>query len=49
MLARELAFYGDVDFIPTEEYSDADAKEAIENADFVVKTARSLIGGIKRQ
>ncbi len=46
---RELAFYGDVDFIPTEEYSDADAKEAIENADFVVKTARSLIRGIKRQ
>ena len=41
---RELAFYGDVDFIPTEEYSKEDALQAIEEATFVVVVARRLIG-----
>lgn len=36
---RELAFYGEIDFIPTEEYSPADAKKAIKDANFVVKMA----------
>lgn len=40
---RELAFYGDIDFIPTEEYTDEDASEAIENARFVVDAAKKLI------
>jgi len=40
---RELAFYGDIDFIPTEEYTDEDASEAIEDARFVVDTAKNLI------
>jgi len=40
---RELAFYGDIDFIPTEEYTNEDASEAIENARFVVDTAKKLI------
>ena len=33
---RELAFYGDIDFIPTEEYKEGDAREAIENTRFVM-------------
>ena len=40
---RELAFYGDIDFIPTEEYSEKDAQEAIENANFVVEIAKQVI------
>lgn len=36
---RELSFYGDIDFIPTEEYTDADAAEAIRDANFVVRLA----------
>ena len=40
---RELAFYGDIDFIPTEEYTNKDAKEAIRDARLVVGTARKLI------
>ncbi len=40
---RELAFYGDIDFIPTEEYTDEDASQAIEDARFVVNTAKRLI------
>ncbi|MFQ6109872.1 MAG: HEPN domain-containing protein [Candidatus Aminicenantales bacterium] len=40
---RELAFYGDVDFIPTEEYTKEDAREAIRDTRFVVDTARILI------
>ncbi len=41
---RELSFYGDIDFIPTEEYKEEDAKEAIDDAHFVVKIANSVIG-----
>lgn len=37
---RELAFYGDVDFIPTEEYDLAQANEAQAGAEYAVQTAR---------
>jgi len=40
---RELAFYGDIDFIPTEEYTLDDANKAIKGAKFVVDIARRLI------
>ena len=40
---RELAFYGDIDFIPTEEYTNEEAREATEDANFVVETAKRLI------
>ena len=36
---RELAFYGDIDFIPTEEYSKESAEKAIAEAKFVVGMA----------
>jgi HEPN domain-containing protein len=42
---REFAFYGDVDFIPTEEYTRQDALQAIEDARFVVEKAALLITG----
>lgn len=41
---REFAFYGDVDFIPTERYTQADAERAIGDAMFVVSTAAEVIG-----
>lgn len=40
---RELAFYGDVDFIPTEEYSSADAQQACDGAAKVLDAARRVI------
>jgi HEPN domain-containing protein len=40
---RELSFYGDIDFIPTEEYTITDAQEATEGADFIVAIAKKLI------
>lgn len=40
---REFSFYGDVDFIPTEEYTRDDAQRAIEDARFVVAVAESVI------
>jgi HEPN domain-containing protein len=40
---REFAFYGDIDFIPTERYTQADADRAIEDATFVVGTAEAVI------
>jgi len=40
---RELAFYGDIDFIPIEEYGPDDAKEAMEGAQFVLEIARKVI------
>lgn len=40
---RELAFYGDVDFIPTEEYTEEDASAALGEARFVVEIAQKLI------
>jgi hypothetical protein len=40
---REFAFYGDIDFIPTEEYTRQDAQQAIEDARFVLENAKFLI------
>lgn len=40
---REFAFYGDIDFIPTEEYSQADSERAIADANYVLERARRLI------
>lgn len=40
---RELAFYGDIDFIPTERYSVDDASKARDDARFVVDTASAVI------
>jgi len=40
---RELSFYGDIDFIPTEEYRLEDAREALEGANFIVEIARKVI------
>lgn len=40
---RELAFYGDIDFIPTEEYTNEDARGATEDANFVAEKAKRLI------
>jgi HEPN domain-containing protein len=39
---RELAFYGDIDFIPTEEYSAEDARRAIEDAKWIVALAKQV-------
>jgi HEPN domain-containing protein len=40
---REFSFYGDIDFIPTEEYSREDALRAMEDARFVVTVAGQTI------
>lgn len=40
---RELAFYGDIDFIPTEEYSAADAERAYADAAWVAALASEAI------
>lgn len=40
---RELAFSGDVDFIPTAEYSKEDAERAISDSRFVVEVAEKGI------
>jgi len=40
---RELSFYGDIDFIPTEEYTREDALAVIEEAHFVVHIAEKAI------
>jgi len=40
---REFAFYGDIDFIPTEEYTRQDALQAINDARFVLEKAHLLI------
>ncbi|MEW5954564.1 MAG: HEPN domain-containing protein [Bacillota bacterium] len=40
---REFSFYGDVDFIPTEEYASEDAERAKKDAFFVVTMARKVI------
>lgn len=43
---RELAFYGDLDFIPTEEYSLEDARKAQQDAQRVLQAARRVIAGV---
>lgn len=40
---RELALYGDIDFIPTEEYSAADAACAYADAEWIVELAGQVI------
>ena len=40
---REFSFYGDIDFIPTEEYFQADALRAMEDARMVVSVATTVI------
>ena len=40
---REFSFYGDVDFIPTDQYKDADGRRAVADAEFVVGVARTVI------
>lgn len=40
---RELAFYGDEDFIPTERYDAKDARDAIRDARFVVKIVSMVV------
>ena len=40
---RELSFYGDLDFIPTEEYSAADAERAYGEAASIVELAERVV------
>lgn len=40
---REFSFYGDIDFIPTEQYSEADARRAMTDAEHVVRVAAQVI------
>jgi HEPN domain-containing protein len=40
---RELAFYGDIDFIPTLEYSAADGQRAYDDAAWIVALATDVI------
>ena len=42
---REFAFYGDIDFIPTEQYSAADAERAIADANEVFACAQRAVLG----
>lgn len=42
---REFSFYGDIDFIPTREYSREDARQAIEEAALVLAVVRNFIEG----
>ena len=43
---RELAFCGDIDFVPTEEYSADDGRRAYEEAAWVLDLAARVIGGL---
>lgn len=40
---RELSFYGDIDFIPTEEYSSKDSLQACRDAEWIVELAKKTI------
>ena len=40
---RELAFYGAIDFIPTDEYTRKHAQQALDDATWVVSVAGSVI------
>ena len=40
---REFSFYGDIDFIPTQHYTEPNALRAIEDARFVVSSAAMVI------
>ena len=39
---RELAFYGDIDFNPTEEYTAEDAERAMDEAKWIVALAKKM-------
>lgn len=41
---RELAFYGDIDFVPTEQYSAVDGTRAYEEAAWIVALGEEVIG-----
>ena len=41
---RELSFYGDIDFIPTEHYTREHAQQALDDASWVVSVAAMVIG-----
>ena len=41
---RDLAFYGEIDFIPTEEYSGEEADRAYADTERIVTLARRVIG-----
>lgn len=43
---RELAFYGDVDFIPTKEYKAEDGRRAYDDAAWLLDLARRAVGTI---
>lgn len=40
---REISLYGDIDFIPTEEYNAKDSAKAMRDAEFVLSVAKSII------
>ncbi len=40
---REFSFYGDIDFIPTEQYSREDAEQAMVEAQMTVEAAAGII------
>lgn len=40
---RELAFCGDIDFIPTEQYTAEDAERAYADAEWIVRLTRAVV------
>lgn len=40
---REFAFYGDIDFIPTEQYGADDGRRALEDALYVLEQAQKVV------
>lgn len=45
---REFSFYGDIDFIPTEEYTQQDAERAIADAQWIVAISGLVIPPVER-
>lgn len=45
---REFSFYGDIDFIPTDAYTDSDAEWAAREARFAVDLLAKLLEGVCR-
>jgi HEPN domain-containing protein len=46
---REFSFYGDIDFIPTEQYSQEDARRAIDEAGMTVEAAAEIIPALSAE
>ena len=46
---REFSFYGDIDLIPTEQYSEEDAERAIDDTRFVVSQATKVFNYIEKK